>query len=341
MRKAKLPKKEVEICERLRWARDEVLGITQAICAEQVGLDRSTLANYESCRTPLRYDIALRFCRQFIISEEWLATGRFDACHQAAELHGIDGKKGWDFFDRKIFIRQSVDLLSLPATLHIKPGTLFSEAFSGVLASHYAELVMRFFYSQPILLSDADKPELAINFLKATHERQIILLNNEALRIQIKQSDMWRLYTRYMFECANLVFRKLMAGGRLQPDYLRTLEWLRAAVTDPDAAIGPPHVMVGEHPRGLDPRDSATHLQKTTLDEVTVIRDTADVPSAMKQLLARLNAATEATGKKAELAAFLKVPRQRITEWLAGKPQPNGETTLQLLNWVEQQERKK
>ncbi len=89
-------------------------------------------------------------------------------------------------------------------------------------------------------------------------------------------------------------------------------------------------------------RKAKTHLNKNTgLDMKAEIRDSTDMPSAMKQLLAKLNAATEAPGKKTELARFLKVPKQRVTEWLAGKPQPNGETTLQLLQWVEQQDRKK
>ncbi len=88
MRKTKLSKRELEICERLRQAR-ELCELNQAGCARQLGIERSTLLNYEQCRTPVRFGIALRFCRQFIFSEEWLATGRFDACHAVAPSHGV------------------------------------------------------------------------------------------------------------------------------------------------------------------------------------------------------------------------------------------------------------
>ena len=63
------------IAKRLRDAR-EMLGQTQASVALQIGLGAGTLLNYEHCRTPLRFNVALRFCRQFIVSEEWLATGK-------------------------------------------------------------------------------------------------------------------------------------------------------------------------------------------------------------------------------------------------------------------------
>lgn len=34
------------------------------------------MASYEELRAPLRFDLALKICRQFILSEKWLATGQ-------------------------------------------------------------------------------------------------------------------------------------------------------------------------------------------------------------------------------------------------------------------------
>lgn len=41
----------------------------------QAGITREALASYEDGRAPLRTGTALRICRQFIISEKWLALG--------------------------------------------------------------------------------------------------------------------------------------------------------------------------------------------------------------------------------------------------------------------------
>jgi len=65
------------------------------------------------------------------------------------------------------------------------------------------------------------------------------------------------------------------------------------------------------------------------------------VKPVLPKLMQRLKRATEAYGRKAELAAYLGVHRQMVTDWLSGKQEPGGETTLRLLYWVEQEERKK
>lgn len=65
------------------------------------------------------------------------------------------------------------------------------------------------------------------------------------------------------------------------------------------------------------------------------------VQPVLPKLIQRLKRATEARGSKSELAKWLGVHRQLVTDWLSGKQEPGGETTLRLLNWVEQQERQK
>jgi transcriptional regulator with XRE-family HTH domain len=58
----------------------------------------------------------------------------------------------------------------------------------------------------------------------------------------------------------------------------------------------------------------------------------------LASLLARANRIASARGKKSELARFLRVPRQRINDWLSGARAPGGEVTLQLLEWVQAEE---
>lgn len=61
--------------------------------------------------------------------------------------------------------------------------------------------------------------------------------------------------------------------------------------------------------------------------------------SPMRHLLDRLSRATSERGAKTRLAAYMKVKPANISQWLSGKRVPSGETTLELLHWVEKQER--
>ena len=106
-----LPKREHEIATRLKGARID-LGQTQQSFAQQVGITRQALASYEEARAPLRYELALKICRQFIISEKWLATGKGEP-------------------------RQMLDLGAEPLPSSINVGTRFSEVYDKFLFQLY------------------------------------------------------------------------------------------------------------------------------------------------------------------------------------------------------------
>jgi transcriptional regulator with XRE-family HTH domain len=85
---------------------------------------------------------------------------------------------------------------------------------------------------------------------------------------------------------------------------------------------------------GREPRE------KRVLTDVTVTDNVSPVKSTMANLLERLNKATSQRGMKSKLAKVMGVPLPNISQWLSGEREPGGETTLKLLHWVEQQERK-
>ena len=239
VRQTKLSKRDIAICKRIREAR-LWLGLTQEACAEQLNIERSTLANYETARTPLRYEIALRFARQMIISEEWLATGRFIACEKAASLRGQkpDTTKEWQEVRTKIFRRQAMDLLSEPLSRQIPHGTLYGDAYDKFLAAKYSELVAHFYYSPRIVLSDSDSPAMGVNLLTALNERLILSLGQIALSSNKQPAALTRCFVRCVFEATDLIFKKI-GGVALTDSYLKNLEWLRYCVSDPTAKIGP------------------------------------------------------------------------------------------------------
>lgn len=87
----------------------------------------------------------------------------------------------------------------------------------------------------------------------------------------------------------------------------------------------------------------ATHeeIAKQVLTDV-VPKDNIDaMQEQMQRLRDRLRRATEVRGQKAALARWLGVSMSSVSTWLAGAKKPSGETTLRLLQWVEQQERQK
>lgn len=75
MRKEPILRRELQILKRLREARDR-LGLDQKSFAQQVGISRGRLANYEYSKAPLPSSLALKICHQFILGEKWLATGK-------------------------------------------------------------------------------------------------------------------------------------------------------------------------------------------------------------------------------------------------------------------------
>jgi len=314
----------------LRHAREEVLGITQKTCASQIGIDRSTLANYEVARTPVRYEIALRFCRQFIISEEWLATGDCQSCLAVAKAKGIALADAPELLKQKIFIRQCMDLVSDPACLHIPTGTLFSLAYDSTLAARYRRLVELFWLLPMIKLTEADKPDLALNYLAAVNARLCILLSNEALRLGAQESDAWRLYTRLIIDVSQLIFRKMLSF-QISQNSLERYRWLVEIATNPNAVI--PFLSDTGDAKGQE--NIKNNLPKAESDAKDV-----GVKAHLPQLLERLKRATVASGSKSDLADFLGVPLASVSRWLSGDREPGGEYVLQMLTWVERQERK-
>ncbi|HLH53446.1 MAG TPA: helix-turn-helix transcriptional regulator [Verrucomicrobiae bacterium] len=88
-----------------------------------------------------------------------------------------------------------------------------------------------------------------------------------------------------------------------------------------------------------EPDDDWQESENFGIDEITASDNNADVKSPMKNLLWRLNRATAERGMKSKLAKVMGVPLANVSQWLSGEREPGGETTLKLLDWVDQQER--
>ena len=245
----KLPPREIDINLRLKEAR-EALGIAQVKFAEVVGITKDRLSSYEQNRAPLKCDLALRICRHWIISEEWLATGKFEAVKSVAPRHGLSDVDGLP----EIFRRQAMDLLSEPIVHQIPPGTLFSDAYDKFLRARYAALIDEFFFTPRIVLSDADTPPLMLNLMRVLTERWLMMIGSEAVRIGKTESLAQRSFVRTIYEANDFLFRRHM-GYKDRPEALKKLDWLRQALNFYDMPIGELHA--GDSPKL--PREESKH----------------------------------------------------------------------------------
>jgi transcriptional regulator with XRE-family HTH domain len=229
MRTTKLPQIEAGVCRRMREARD-FLGITQETCARQIGIERGTLANYEYAKAPVKAEVALRFCRNLIVNEEWLATGSFEIVAKVARRKGL---VEFDQALKRIFLRHPVDLLSDPTRNQIPPGALYAEAFEVHLKVRYYELLDSFFYLPRIVFSDAEETQVAANLLGALLERWFDFVGNGAFHTLKGGWEARRQFAGRMIEFGDVLARRFMGD-----EIPEISDVVRAIAHDPSGAAG-------------------------------------------------------------------------------------------------------
>jgi len=221
VRSSKLPKRELEICHRLREAR-EALEHTHTKVASQINLPPTTLINYEIGRTPVRFDVALRFCRQFFVSEEWLATGRHDSMIAAAQKQPLMATSVREdpelrSIHDEIFFYQSLDLLSHPVCHQIPVGTLFSDAFDNFLAPVYRALALKHFYAPPFSFTVEDNAERRVNFFHVMFDRYATMIGDSAKQTGRNPEELVLAFDHDTFRQMQQLFLEMMQAMKSPP----------------------------------------------------------------------------------------------------------------------------
>lgn len=277
-----MSKAEVQICARVKQFR-EAGALSQSLFAEALDISRDKLASIEYGRSPLRFGVGKILCRQFNISQAWLAEGLGNPHPQIEFAEEVER--------------------SIPQK------TLFSRAFAEYLLPKLS-IIQRALIKRPV-------EGVSIQFLTPAG-----LAEDEHLGWILK--------------------RELGAITNELPKDLRVP--FAKAVVAAVARFGEAHGFGGRiysFPRlfvqiyGSLPYGENEVL--TALDETVKYEG---VKPKLPQLLNRLGKITEQSGKMSELAEFLGAPLESVSRWLSGKREPGGETTLRLLQWVEQEERK-
>jgi DNA-binding XRE family transcriptional regulator len=182
-----LPEQERAICARLREVR-QYLRLTQTEFAAQIGLTRESLASYEDARAPLRFHVGLTVCRQFLVSEKWLAHGLM------TPLPLIGRPRGERKFTPVRFGEMRSRLFKdLAATVKIEPKmgrALYSAGFDLVLSQAFerSQDESTILLLPKIALSSSDNISLFRNVLAVCSE---LLL--ECLEVEKHKRFLWAL----------------------------------------------------------------------------------------------------------------------------------------------------
>ena len=286
-----IPQREREICGRLRSARKET-SLSQVAFARLLEIDSSRLASYEHARVPIKWELALKLCTQFNLSQRWLALGslpmrpRYDAGLKYSPL--------------------------------IKASSLFSSIFDDFL----------------------DKQTLAIEgaWIEEIGEDKFRSGDFGDLELTVLEFPA----AAYTKGAASKLIKSISLMLNWLPEELRQdyVNW----IADANATFREKYSkQIGNivPPAAREFSDQAKRLNKLCLPNVTEYGKQLGVQTSLKKLRDRLNRATADRGMKSNLAKFMRVPLSNVSQWLSGEREPGGETTLRLLQWVEQQEGQK
>ncbi len=208
--------------------------------------------------------------------------------------------------------RYLMDLGSEAVTSQIPMETQFSEAFRHYLAPRYEALSASSTDRFRILIREGEDQRLLRNVFSAMLELWSEVLAPSALPLMLDEL--------------------LTFGLHSVNNWKRTGGILRI-----------PGMTTGKDEPSLIERHLAGYVEQSPQGELTDVTSSGNVlpvKSKIQRLLGRIERATSARGKKAELARHLGVALPRISEWLSGQREPGGEYTLRLLDWVQAEEAK-
>jgi transcriptional regulator with XRE-family HTH domain len=298
------------ICARLKSFRAGA-GYPRRLFANHVGLDSSTIVRIELGRTPLKYADAQKICGAFSINPVWLATGK-------------DTIRLWR---------------PMPRAFDLGAGTqsVFSEVFDAHLAGKYEseKEVPPVGPKEPATLNEHISSfgrGVAYMFVGANQsDEHVSAALVEVLGNPLPVPEMTIEAARHLAEGLH---RSIMSksDGKLPPSVSARL----STMLEPGKSLHDYYQYILKKAEEVDKGKLGYVLTNTeTLSKVGV-----NVKLQLPELLERLKKATAETGKKSELAEFLKratksnVPLASVSRWLSGEREPGGEIALQMDAWA-------
>ncbi|MBL9135297.1 MAG: transcriptional regulator [Verrucomicrobiales bacterium] len=320
MRIRPLSKSDAIVAENLRKARER-LGLTIAEVARQIQVPRTTFANYEAGRAALPVGVGLRFCRQFVISEKWLAQGRTPQDLGASDDPQSSPGELLPEIRAIIEFRMCASLLANPIAFSIPQGLSFAVAFERFLRPEYERLTKPNAYLPRVELTSLPEPDLARNLLNSLTDLWLVMIDDASL--SLKQVESWkdqRIFVERFIEIGDVLYR-FMTGAVIDPTEIP--EWLRVILNNKGYLFLP----------GLNPESKPTVDTRRSNDHLVPVDPWQELVAKLRLLL------KEKRGAQAQLAARLGVTRQAVNRWLTGASAPSAAIVLHIAEWVRANER--
>lgn len=213
-------------------------------------------------------------------------------------------------------MRQHMDLSHDPITKKVHENLDYIVAFESVLNSRY-EAALRQCPNGIRFTPSGERPILDRNLLDC----------------------FLHLWTAWL-PCGESNARLIRSIIDLGNEYCQNPRNLKGALPESDVfeILSEQGLPIGDE-RFLAAYREAEKMCRNPLTDVAASGNMPPVKSLLKHLLIRLERVTVVPGSKTSLADSLGVPLTSVSRWLSGEREPGGETTLRLLQWVEQQER--
>lgn len=299
-----------------------LVGRSQEYVASRIGIERSTLTNYEAAITPVRWEVALRFCRYLIVSEEWLATGTTTMAQAAVE------NRPTQLLEKKLLpsllVRQCMDLLSDPITIKLRPGAAFSTAFDDHLATRYQELLNGASELPRIAFSHIPEVDLAEELVACMAERWMKLLSYQAAHYGQNAWLLQRGFIRRWLSKGDKVFWDYCGGPGAA--YHSEVELAKHESEERDSTRRP----APKSPHEQKSNNVSSSLLDTKAGDVVFIPDMK--LKSVQDLVTELERLSKKFGSKAALARKLNVSRQAVDQWLNGKTTPSADIAIKVMN---------
>lgn len=319
-RKFALPDSEKAIGKRLRLYRER-LRLSRLAFAAETGTDTEAISRVEHGRSPLLCKLAWQLNRRWPVSPHWLVTGEGTETH-AMTLPAMEsiGARPLDHFS-KIY-QKNLQTTLLPAIQAADERELNEPPFSRTFDPSprgrlRAEMILGIIVEGWVArVADAHLSEFVASIEK--HGDRLL--------------DEWGDQDDVDGDRA---VRRGEEIAKLRDDWMA-----RGILVDMPGDVLPWQLEKAARKKSSEAPAAQGDNQEKGLTSEPLKDTTSPVQPIMPTLIERLRSATKEHGRKTELAKWLGVPRQSVNGWLAGDKEPSGETTLRLLHWVEQEERK-
>jgi transcriptional regulator with XRE-family HTH domain len=343
-KKRNLSPEDLGVARRLREARNR-LNLSQANAARQLGISREALASYEDGRAPVRFDFALRFCWQFVFSEEWLALGEKEILAEWEKTDPGPQKHVWP----PAKTRECMSLLFDPAFHKIKPGTPFVDAYREhlrpVFWAVYSAHIASFGIGPRILISVSPGEDQLKNYFHALLEFWIQFYSEPLKKFRFLMS--LARAARKIKIC--LDSNELTEQER---EKIKLDGWNTGSLSDAieDNSDEMENFIQSQAPQFLAnfsasfmvplpmSKMNKNKVQGVLDSQPCLKEDNAGMKiTSLSELVKKLRLLTKPRGMKADLAKNCNVSRQAVDQWLAESSSPSAEAVFAAIEWVQKQ----